>query len=66
MEKTWLITSLDTVLCEGWYINASMTSFGVICLVMYNPDSEQCHVRFFDDEKQANKFVEQTIGKQMS
>ena len=66
MEKTRLITSLETVLCEGWYVNASITSFGVICLVMYNPDSEQCHIRFFDDEKQANKFVDRTIGKQMS
>jgi hypothetical protein len=66
MQKTWTITSLDVVWCEGWYVKASMTSFGIICLVMYNDKTKQCHTRFFDNERQANKFVERLLKKTVS
>jgi len=61
--KKWKLTSLDLVWHEGWYVKASVSSLNSLCIVMYNETSDQCYTQFFDDETQANRFVEYIIEK---
>ena len=53
---------MDVVWCEGWYVKASITSFGIICLVIYNDKTDDCHVRFFEGEEDANRFIEHVVS----
>jgi len=62
VPKKWKITSMDVVWCEGWYVKASITSFGIICLVIYNDKTDDCHVRFFEGEEDANRFIEHVVS----
>jgi hypothetical protein len=50
------IHSLDTVLVEDWLVRCSMMK-GNILIVMLNSITEETRIGFFNNEKEANYFV---------
>ena len=50
------IHSLDTVLVEDWFVRCSIMK-GQILVVMLNSITEETRIGFFNNEKEANYFV---------
>ncbi len=56
MKTTKSIHSLDTVFVEGWFVRVSMLN-GFILVVMLNFITTETKLGFFENEKDANNFV---------
>lgn len=56
MNTAKSIHSLDTILVEGWFVRCSMMN-GNILVIMLNSITEETRIGFFQNEKDANHFV---------
>jgi hypothetical protein len=56
MKTAKSIHSLDTVLVEDWFIRCSILN-GNLLVVMMNSISTETQIGFFENEKDANLFV---------
>jgi len=54
------IHSLDTVLVEDWFVRCSIMR-GNILVIMLNSITEECRIGHFENEKMANRFVNNII-----
>lgn len=55
------LLSMDPVKLNKWIIKASTTNLGTICLLFHDTETSELLIRYFNNEIEANLFVERLV-----